>query len=119
MIGIVEDRTIRLSFKHLTEIEVVDGLEYHYPIGTRCDLEEQQDGEWVEIASGASYLHPNDNFNKEVGRKLALERALYSSSYFAPPKFGTLYENRVNRLRRKVMWDAYHSRSEATKGRIL
>jgi hypothetical protein len=64
--------------------------------GTVCRIYELgEDGKkGEEIAYGASYLHPNDNLNKETGRKMSLSRALAGWTKKDRTKVWEFYRNR-------------------------
>lgn len=47
--------------------------------GTRCDIKPQGESLLVR-GEGHSYCHPNDNFCRETGRKLALKKALLTAT---------------------------------------
>lgn len=48
----------------------------------------------IKGATGKAYQSPKDNFNKAVGRKIALDRALRNS-------------NKFYKEHRKIFWDTY------------
>lgn len=54
------------------------------------------------LDTGKAYCSAEDNFNKEVGRKLALKRAMEDRSGTEAP---------YTRPMRTAIWEAYHNRS--------
>lgn len=62
---------------------------------TRCTIRPQKNGAHyvLAIGEGISACHPGDQFNKVIGRKLALARALKDA--------------KLNKAERTAVWDAY------------
>jgi len=72
-------------------------FQHHHNTGTVCQIcEPIPDGE--VLATGRSLLHKMDinNYNKEKGRKLALNRALLNM--------------KLNKATRKEIWNSYFNR---------
>ena len=66
-----------------------------------------------EVACGIAHRHPSDNFSKEIGRKISLERALYNATSFVDSIFGgplTGASNDSRRTFRAVAWETYFAR---------
>jgi len=51
-----------------------------FPGNTNCLLTIEQDGCTNEFA-GSSTLHPEDQYNNEIGRRLSLERAIHEAKF--------------------------------------
>lgn len=66
--------------------------------GTDCELEIISPSGKVMRFLGSSTLHPGDKFDKEIGRKVSLARALACSG--------------MSRDDRRHVWYAYHHRRE-------
>lgn len=64
--------------------------------GTDCELEITSPSGKVMRFMGGSTLHPGDKFDKEIGRKVSLARALTSSG--------------LGREDRALVWEAYRGR---------
>ena len=58
---------------------------------TKCEIIEDSG----VIAQGVAFCHPNDNFNKEIGRKTSLRAAV----------------SEMDRETRADIWFAYHNRT--------
>ncbi len=66
--------------------------------GTNCSIESANpEDESYECYRGFAQLHPQDNFSKEKGRKIALARALQTAGWLEAD--------------RRYVWLAYFSRS--------
>ncbi len=73
---------------------------------TKCRIVEKfGEGEYVTIASGVAKCHKDDKFNKELSRKLSLERALDGYA-FTKEHRGTIWNtywatqtNKMNKLK--------------------
>jgi hypothetical protein len=73
-----------------------------YALGS--DLEDMPDvSDENLMGTGEAYLHDDDNFRAETGRKMALTRALDNAADFEP-----LLESKAFR---KAIWEAYLSRN--------
>lgn len=48
------------------------------PYGTNCDIffSDTETNEGIVVFTGTALLHPKDNFNKAIGRKISLTRAI-------------------------------------------
>lgn len=66
------------------------------PIATHCALIEKLGATDAKMYIGIAYLHPREIPNKEVGRKIALERALEKGNF--------------NREERREIWEQYFGR---------
>lgn len=61
-----------------------------HPHSTQCSILDNEDN---EIGYGAAWCHPKDQFNKDVGRKMALSQALKAAAFDLET--------------RKMFWDSY------------
>lgn len=62
---------------------------------TDCIVEWQApDGQWLHAMSAYSTLHPSDNYEKEVGRKVSLARALSPFERDFRTKIWAIYHGR-------------------------
>lgn len=68
-----------VKWKHLYEVEVDIGkqITYRVPKGTICKIYLEEE----KLAEGLAIVHPNDNFNKKVGRKVSFTKALNSMRF--------------------------------------
>lgn len=73
----------------------------------------------LHLGEGSAYCHPSDNFNKEAGRKIALERALQSIPFFANWGWDQATGRTINpKPKRRAIWAGYFARSPRTANRI-
>lgn len=88
-----------------------------YSLGThvRLLLKDPSTNLFRELCRDASFCHPNDNFNKEYGRKLALERVLDLFTETALEDGATAAECRTFRT---AAWNAYHNRKNMVQKSI-
>lgn len=106
-----DNRTLGIAFQHLEhkpEQEVPLKGGGHATSSSRCTyctlyLIVGEDATFV--AEGVSRCNPLDHFYKEIGRKLALKKALEAWGCPAPV--------------RMWVWDAYHSRKPTTNKHLL
>lgn len=76
--------------------------------GTTCHLvasDSPTDGHSEILASGFTYLHPGDQFNRALGRKLAARRAI---EMFAG-------KGQEGRAVRKALWETLFKQSPKTR----
>ncbi len=86
MIVDLGDRKLIIKFKHS------DGVQFLSNGDTICYI--IQIGEYMPRALGTAVCSINDIFNREIGRKIALTRALKN----------------LNREERTIIWKTYHGR---------
>lgn len=77
------------------------------PYAVKCIIHNITQGK--DVASGMSYVHPNDAFVKDTGRRVALERAIEDMGWVG---FG--YKEY-----RKHVWAAYNNRQDVFKQGII
>lgn len=79
---------VRVSFHH--DIEQEDGE----PVrgSTICLLEKKHNDEFEKIGWGEAICYPKDQFNKAIGRKVALTKAL--NGFFSDKEFRTRVWNK-------------------------
>jgi len=77
-------------------------------IDTHCDIskvdpfkEGRNKYTTMKGAAGKAYQNPKDTFNKAIGRKISLKRAL--KNYNKHKKYGL----KLNKKTRKIFWDVY------------
>ncbi len=76
----------------------------NHRILTHCQIICDDGGKKIILNTGTSYKHPNDNFVKDYGRKIALRRALDLSEYLK----NQFFENDEQYLSfRKAVWKRY------------
>jgi hypothetical protein len=88
---------------------------------TICALMMDKGNGWESVGEGVAYCHSSDNFNKEVGRKLSLERALWNAPFFSNIT-GIIFDPQTEetfRDRRRAIWNSYFSRSPKTVNRVV
>ena len=91
----VGEKQYRIRWSHTQEPPPVGS-------GTTCWIEDEHGG---LLRSGYSFLHPKDRFDKEVGRKVSLAKALQGMwPSETDPAAGEHYSART------AVWSAYHSR---------
>lgn len=85
----IEGAKVRVEWYHHPHKMATDDL---LPTGTGCKIMiyMPQEG-WRPVFKGIAKLHPGDNFERNKGRKIALQRAI---APFPPEK-------------RKLFWEAY------------
>jgi len=104
------DKVIGISFAYLSKVEagdpnkslseylsktVLDMFEVRY---TNCELFLLDNEAPMALVKGEARCSRQDNFNKAVGRKVALAKALK--------------EINLPKQERKLIWEAYHSRDK-------
>ncbi len=87
------DKNLAIDFRH-SRFDHNHDLGFNQPRTTTCEIVHYTDGSKSVVASGKSFCHPLDNFNKEFGRKTALSRAIANLP-------------RADRMR---IWSAYNNR---------
>lgn len=116
MIEVKDDRcTAYIAFSYST-VERPDGEKVRV---TTCDIlcfgegkytpggiHSPKDFRGYDIDTGKAYCRESDTFSKEVGRKLALKRALLRTSQFHTS--GQPYPKTA----RTAIWEAYHNRGK-------
>jgi hypothetical protein len=92
-------RTLRVKFwyerEQRTRARYMTGCAITTPVpiaGTSLHVD-------TTVAEGEAYLHPWDNFDRSIGRKLALARALRNAG--------------VPKRTRQLVWDAYWEKHKA------
>jgi hypothetical protein len=107
--SIVQERIKTMIPVHVNESEsygigfaydtYLKGTPYPHPYSTACFIHPSGDDERV-VGVGYSYCHEQDQFVKEVGRKIALTRALEDMGADQPT--------------RTLFWKAYFGRKESS-----
>lgn len=97
MIYITENKAI--NFRHQTIqhpfLKKNVGYEFLDCRSTTCEIVTVNGNEIVDVVtSGVAICHPSDNFNKEIGRKTSLQRAV----------------EKLHREERVQIWNAYFAR---------
>jgi hypothetical protein len=94
-----ESNNYSLNFQHRRE---VDTTPVNAPDTTYCDIifhnPSVPDTKWI-LGTGIAMCHPNDQFEKEKGRKIALTKALDAAKF--------------PRHLRTLAWEAYHARKRS------
>lgn len=72
--------------------------------GTVCHIVDTETSEI--ISTGHTYLHPGDNFNRALGRKIAAERAIKSYAFT---------NSEADRAIRRYLWDHLFTQSPKTR----
>lgn len=75
---------------------------------TRCWVVKAGDDRQYSVLKGTAWCHPNDQFAREIGRKLALERALVTAL--------ALRVKARAREFRTAAWKAYWGRKRSNEG---
>jgi hypothetical protein len=85
----IDDDEFKVEFRYL-KYEFLEKIK----IATVCDIREvgYYNGRSIALAAGIAVCSPQDQFNKNTGRKLALSRAL---------------SDMFSREERQLFWDAY------------
>ena len=102
----------KFKFIHIHPDDVKEESELR--AGTGCFIY-SPDGNQI-LSDGWAYLHPGDNFNRAIGRKLAAKRAI--ESIVVPIGLpGALYPRKVLR---RALWELLFDISPSTKraGRV-
>ncbi len=82
----IDDRVYQIRFRHFRDIQTKQ------PYATTCHIEDGKTGD--ELFEGRALCSDNDNFSYEVGRKIAMARALIP----------------IERKKRIYFWNAYFGR---------
>lgn len=95
----VNGKTMHLDFfyyrtKSKTKTGFVSDTSSGHPIGVECRITLPG---FKPYADGSAYCNPVDRFEKSIGRRLSLERALQTFS----------------KSERRDIWAQYHARSQA------
>lgn len=110
MVAIIDNQKFRINFSH-----------GHFKEGssTLCTIAVQNGETWDAVGNGTATCHKSDNFCKEIGRKIALERALWNSPFFALDWLtDSDHMALVKRARRRAMWSSYFARSPKSANRV-
>ena len=89
-----ENHRMKISFTHYNDPAVC------LPLGTDCHINiyRKSDDIWVDGEFGVANLNPDDQFNRSIGRKVSLARAVKK-----------LIPDRDDRgiIWRRAIWEAY------------
>lgn len=73
---------------------------------TTCIVDQQHTNtQWEILCSGKAVKHKGDEYNKEQGRMISLDKALKSTEYLSR-------ENRIQ------IWNVYHNRKNSKKSTV-
>ena len=111
-----DDLTVIVMWQHFNP--ATDDCKVKFPVrfGTNCRILKNEDGkllkELQEISIGMAFLHEKDHksFNKAKGRKLSLERALYTFNHSNINRKG----NHFTKEDRTKIWDAFRNPEKHT-----
>lgn len=112
-------RDLRIRWEHNERPE--QPPEWPYRPYTVCMIEEEGAAhpKWITVGLGISYLHPNDRYDKEIGRQVSLGKALsnlfpYMELPYNYPNFPS--EVGRNYEARRDVWSAYFARKKPKTG---
>lgn len=99
----VDGKTVGLQFRHARVKTIINGVESMAYV-THCGVyhvpPDDETGPPTKICYGVSKCSPQDQFNRETGRKIALTRALLQG----------VHEFALSKEKREVIWKAYFDR---------
>lgn len=103
---LVGDKSYFVTFEHIQKMEESEhkGTVSIVLPGTHCYIYDGPSGEGELVADGRSVCHAHDHFNKNIGRKYSLSRALHE-----------LFPKPEDKPARAAFWAAYR---EMRNGRI-
>lgn len=110
---VVETDTLKVRFGFFHQVQDTEETAAH----TKCTLEVTDKAtKKVFVSVAYAQCHEKDQFNKEIGRKISLERALHNAFPSEADDMDVITKDaEYNRMVRAQVWDRYFNRALGNK----
>jgi hypothetical protein len=95
----------------IDDVEYEFGWKHENPV-TLCICTIKQADNVADVKSSHSTLSKHDQYNKDIGRKVSLNRMLFM---LFPPKADDMEATRKAKVNRELVWNLYFSRLPVDK----